>query len=690
MSTPPQVVRRKHSRQSRRATQKRGARFEHIPAIDGLRGLAVVAVVAFHGEFGFAKGGFLGVTVFFTLSGFLITSLLLVEHESSGNINLATFWRRRFRRLLPAAWLTIVACVLVAASSESFTSRLRSDALASLTNVANWKVLIAGQSYSDLFSTPSPLLHFWSLAIEEQCYLLLPIVILTCLRRGSGNRSLLALVLASYVALATVATLLTSSTDVIYYGTHTRGAELALGALLAIVAARGPFRSSLEDSAASVSIVVRRLSYAAAIALLVLFATATVSGSIVRNGGLLGVAGLTCVLIAGGMIPTGMFQHVLSHPALRWIGQRSYGIYLFHWPAFVWLRSTHWNTGVRFVVGVIGATIAATISHRLYEEPLRRTEWPRMRAIVVGVTLAIAALVVALPLDSAATTFNEVAIDDRLAELTASTTVAELTTTAVTATAFTTTTLAAVSPATTVPPPVAPRMAVDGDSVAHSIAVPLAEWAANTGRATFAASSAVKGCGFTRTIARNFGPENQRNPPGCTTWVGRSANLLRNNDPDLVVLLTGMWDLLDARIPGGGDTWRTFGDPLYDRFVRDELSAVTDAYAASGACVVWLTTPDIADTNSSVVGPEGAGPGRFVYSGRGNERVRQLNLAIRDVVATHGSSRLVDLHVWMDDQFDDAELRPDGMHFDPATSSRVGAEFLGPAIAEQYESCREP
>jgi peptidoglycan/LPS O-acetylase OafA/YrhL len=151
--------------------------FRHLPALDGLRGLAVLGVLVFHG--GHLRGGYLGVDAFFVLSGFLITSLLLVEADRTGRIGLRAFWARRFKRLLPALVVFVLGMAVYAAvlASASELGRIRSDALATLGYVANWNAIFRQHGYWELFSSPSPLEHTWSLAIEEQFYLVWPLVV---------------------------------------------------------------------------------------------------------------------------------------------------------------------------------------------------------------------------------------------------------------------------------------------------------------------------------------------------------------------------------------------------------------------------------------------------------------------------------------------------------------------------------
>ena len=161
----------------------------HLSGLDGLRGLAVIGVLLFHGGFTWARGGFLGVSTFFTLSGFLITNILVREWDATSAIGLGRFWTRRFRRLLPAALVAIalVGRVWWRVGSAEQISALRGDMLSSVAYVANWRFLFSGTSYASLFSAPSPLQHFWSLAIEEQFYLVFPLIVIVVMRVG-GRR----------------------------------------------------------------------------------------------------------------------------------------------------------------------------------------------------------------------------------------------------------------------------------------------------------------------------------------------------------------------------------------------------------------------------------------------------------------------------------------------------------------------
>ena len=172
------------------------------PALDGLRGVAVATVLLYHAGVPWMIGGYLGVSTFFTLSGFLITSLLLAEHAATGRIRLAAFWERRFRRIMPAALAAL--CVVMAfgafAADGYQREHLRGDTLATLGYVVNWWFIVTRRAYADIFGSPSPVQHFWSLAIEEQFYLAFPLLTALVLRSTGGSRGTLAGLLAAMAA----------------------------------------------------------------------------------------------------------------------------------------------------------------------------------------------------------------------------------------------------------------------------------------------------------------------------------------------------------------------------------------------------------------------------------------------------------------------------------------------------------
>lgn len=228
----------------------------YLPALDGIRALAVLAVLAYHGGQTWAAGGYLGVDAFFVLSGFLITSLLLAERRQTGAIDLQAFWMRRARRLLPALFLVLGAVAVYAALAAAPTEleRIRLDGLGSLFYVANWRFVFSHQSYFEQFAAPSPLRHMWSLAIEEQFYLVWPLLVFGLLRWGNGKMRKLALAAGSLalLSLGLMAILHSPGQDPsrVYFGTDTRATSLLVGALLAMLAAWRPFGKTARERTA--------------------------------------------------------------------------------------------------------------------------------------------------------------------------------------------------------------------------------------------------------------------------------------------------------------------------------------------------------------------------------------------------------------------------------------------------------
>ena len=371
------------------------------PDIEGLRAIAVVLVVLFHADLGPFGGGFIGVDVFFVVSGFLITSLLLGEVSRTGTVSLPTFWARRARRLLPASCLVIAATLLAAQFlyDPLLLGNLAREAVAACGFVIN--LLFAAREaggdggYFDAELAKSPLLHFWSLAVEEQFYLVWPLVIWWMAKAARRFRHDLTLVMAAGWAASAVACvwLTDSSGPWAFYSLPTRAWELLTGALLAISLTslrRIPRAVAAPMAAAGLALIlVAAMAYDASTTFPGMAAAAPVLG--------------TALVIAAGCARTGAtwVRTVLGCAPLLWIGQRSYAIYLWHWPALV-LIAVEWgplSVAQRLAV-VGGSVVLAALSFRLVEDPVRHSTWlarrPR-RSLLTGVSiLAVPVLVAAL------------------------------------------------------------------------------------------------------------------------------------------------------------------------------------------------------------------------------------------------------------------------------------------------------
>ena len=342
------------------------------PSLDGVRGVAIAAVIAFH--LGYLGGGWFGVDIFFVLSGFLITSLLLSERAASGRVRLGAFWARRARRLLPALLLLllVLGVYALAGGPGVVPSQLRSPALATLLYFANWQQIVAGHSYFAQYQAVNPLMHTWSLAIEEQYYLVWPLAFLGLLALGR-RRSLRVLVVGTATLAAGSALWMGVAAHVFgpnraYLGTDTRVWELLLGGLGAMALAHaGPVRRRASWSAASVLAV-----GGVALALVV----GTGPPTWMWDGGLVAVAAATLVVVVGSVRhPEGAVARVLAIGPLRWLGRISYSLYLWHWPVIVLMTAQ--NTGVSgaplLICRLAAMLSAACLSYVLVERPATKS-----------------------------------------------------------------------------------------------------------------------------------------------------------------------------------------------------------------------------------------------------------------------------------------------------------------------------
>lgn len=351
-----------------------GSRSRYEPALDGMRALFVLAVIAYHYGYGWARGGFLGVDAFFVLSGFLITRLLLTEWRDHGSIRMPRFWGRRVRRLLPASVLVLLFVAVYTATAASPVARhsVRNDGLASIFYVANWRFMLSGQSYFELFGSPSPLRHVWSLAIEEQFYFVWPLVVIACLWLGRGSRRVLAAVctggiVASVLAMAVMYDAKDPSRA--YYGTDTRAHTLLIGCLLALL---------LFEHRPTARTALRWAGLFATAAMVLAWHEVNATGSSFYRGGSATYAMAVAVAIASVLI-AGPLRRALSVGPVVWIGRISYGLYLWHWPLNIWLIESRVGVGGNALnlVRLAATFAAATVSFYLLEQPIRRGQLSR-------------------------------------------------------------------------------------------------------------------------------------------------------------------------------------------------------------------------------------------------------------------------------------------------------------------------
>ena len=648
----------------------------YLPGFDGLRALAVSAVVAYHLGYGWAGGGFLGVSLFFTLSGYLITSLLLREHAATGRVALGAFWARRARRILPASLTTLLA-VVVAARWLPSPSTVAGDARAAVAQVANWRFVLGHRSYAELFTTPTPLRHWWSLAIEEQLYLALPIVAALALRRG---RRMLAAVLAIAAAASVAMSFVLSgaSFDRVYQGTDTRAVELLLGALAACIITPSRLTMVRRSVALRVAVTVAFASLAA------VWTISRLDQGWLRHGfALVGLANTAVVL---GAATTVGARPLATRPLVA-LGRISYGVYLIHWPIITWLTvdRTGWSRPVVDSVRVVVTIALAAASYRWIERPIREgrlsVAWRLPIALgglgaVVASTLAIAVA----PLPGAAGVIAAYRPGQALVDLgrttTTTTTAAADTTTSSTATPDISTTTPDISTTTTITVvPAAPRLWVVGDSVPYSLAPAFATIAAQ-GRVRIV-DLAVPGCDGARgqpTVRLGWGivdPDTERQPD-CADWADRWPLLARLAPPDAVLLMLGGHVVVDRQIDG---VWRSPCDAAFTAWYQPEVLARVDWVLNNTRAVPLLTIAPWADAKAT-----------GVLQRDHRDRIDCVNATYRAVAAARRAVRLVDLQAFVCPAGKTVPCQPwrpvDGLHYEGDGAGVVASWLADHAIVE--------
>lgn len=580
------------------------------PALDGLRAVAVLVVMAEHGSLALpgrteplVPGGFLGVDVFLVISGFLITSLLLVEHHRAGRIDLRGFWLRRARRLLPAVALMVAATsVLIAVADLPLDPRsARGDALAALGYVANWRFIVTEQSYFSAFGLPSPFRHLWSLSVEEQWYLVFPPVLVAAysvLKRRPAVLlgGLLALAAASALWMAAVHTPGKDPSRA-YYGTDTRAQTLLVGAALAVVMVRFP------RLVRRVSPIVPWAAVAGLAALAVMFHTVEGQGSGLYQGGFALVALVSTAVVAGVALPDarGPVRWALSRRPVVAVGRISYGLYLWHWPIFLWLtpdltglRPTH-LAALRFAVSFA----VAGLSYVVVEQPIRRHGLSGLaarvrRAGVPGVRPAtIGALVAAAVVATVLVAGGGRESPDMFAAATPITVprvAAEITTTSV----------PPIHPLPAVPGDRPLRVMVTGDSVAWSLGFPLVE---NDRVPSDTDMRVVANLGCTITPGRALVDGVEMVSSLCSDWREAARSTASRFGPDVVLSVWGAWEVYDHVADG-----RVLhaGTPEFDAAYQQALADNIDETVAIVPDVrfAFLTVPCMVERSPWVGGAE--------------------------------------------------------------------------------------
>jgi peptidoglycan/LPS O-acetylase OafA/YrhL len=580
-----------------------GTRLTYMPALDGIRAVSILGIMANHGGFAWADGGVISVNVFFVLSGFLITMLLMKEWARSGTIRLRAFWARRARRLLPALFVLLGGIGIYALffAPQGTEPLLRGDGFATLFYVANWHQILAGQSYFAQVSSPSPLLHTWTLAIEEQFYLVWPLVVLGVMKLTRSTRALFVVavlgVLGSAIAMAVMFHAGTDPSRV-YYGTDTRAQDILTGAAMGILlSGRRPAVGARARAGFSA------LAAMAAVVFAVEWMHINSSPNFTYRFGFLLADVMVALVICGvTMAPTGIPARVLGVAPLAYTGRISYGLYLWHWPVFLVLNDS--RTGLTgyplFVVRVAVTFVIAMLSWYLVETPVRQKTFRNWRSwswIPVGAVGAAGVLVVSTTATAGAATNILVPQNQVHAQVIH----------------YEQAGFPRDDPSI--------RVLVVGDSLSLTVGYWLTPYAPNYG--VVLRGRPLDGCGLVTSNPYDLHGQATYPLAPCAEWPTIWGKAVQNLRPDVVMLVVGWWETMDRYYQG---RWQHLGEPSFDAYERSRLEQAVSVLGATGAQVVITTAPYF---------DSGEQPNGQPWDEDAPSRVDLLNQMIESVAAEH-------------------------------------------------------
>ena len=669
-------------------------RLAYLPALDGVRACAVVAVMMFHGGIPHMDGGFMGVDAFFVLSGFLITSLLVGEWRRTLTIKLGAFWARRARRLLPALLLMLLFVAFFASVivPRGTYGALRLDALSTLLYVSNWHFILVNSNYFNETAASSPLLHTWSLAVEEQFYVIWPLVVLGVMHFTRSLRALFALCCAAAIASAIWMYVIYDgglNTNRAYLGTDTRSQCLFIGCALAVGLVLVTRRSHEEGrlakgelwrpAGANGTMVCGLIGLVGAFGAVALWVLTTSTSSFPYGGGffLIGLA-VAAVILSAVAAPESIVPRVLSLTPVRYVGRISYGLYIWHWPIFIWLD--HARTGTSgyelFAVRVLVTFAVSVVSFHLVERPIRMgtfvSQWRAWLAVPVGVGVVLVAVL-------AATTG----------------------TTAVASTALpgpvnsggdTTTTTSTLPGAPSAAAPV--RVLLFGDSVALTLGVGLSSPPDQAKYGYVLSDKGILGCGVVNGPLVELMGARDVTPPACDgsslqpgetptqkPWTYQWLDAMNVVKPNVVVLLAGRWEVVDREYQGA---WTNILHPAYAAYVKQQLELASQLVTGTGARMVFLTAPCT---------DEGEQPDGAPWPEDDPARLAVFNRLVREVAAEHPlTDSVVDLNAAACPKgkfattVDGVVLRrSDGVHFTDAGGMWLAPKLMPAIVAAGRE-----
>ena len=570
---------------------------ERVRALDGVRAVALLVTMGFHFGLGWLQGGFFGLDIFFVLSGFLITGLLLGEFRRHGRIRLLAFWARRARRLLPALVIVLVAVTLMVRFAEpaGLYTDFRMDAMSALFYFSNWWQIAASSNYFVATGATSPLTHTWSLAVEEQFYLIWPFVVLAVmhLARGfvRGVRVLLAVALAGAVASAVEMAVLyspTANTTRLYFGTDTHAMSILIGSALACALTLVAWRRGEDGMAprARTPTATGVLAAAGVIGLAVSVGLSTTldgySPFVYRGGIFLSALSAGALILSAVTVPTGPVARVLSVRPMVWIGTISYGAYLWHYPIDIYVDPARVGFGGGALLALrTGLTFAvAAASYVLVERPvMERTFWRSVRGLAGSVAAVATTVVVIVAGTTVVAGASPVVVRYR-------------------------------PPASVRPPP---EVLVLGDSTALTLGYALS---ATAPAGTRVVNAALFGCGLSvgqyisgdpPTPQLPFGPNCDQADPVDQQWPAVDTKAVQSTGPgDVVLFVAGTWETLDTERNG---SWTSIREPSFQAYLRDQMRTAVRIGTSRGAHFDFTDMP----ANHAVSGPNDSRLRRLIY-----------------------------------------------------------------------------
>ncbi|MGX7417696.1 acyltransferase family protein [Carnobacterium gallinarum] len=369
--------------------QKRLKKSRYMSGLDGIRALAVLGVIFYHLTPHMVPGGFLGVPIFFVLSGYLITDLLIQEFEQNQKISLKQFWKRRLNRLYPAlVTMLILVTGWITIFERNLLLNIRNTIISSLLYLNNWWQIMQGDSYFDRFATPSPFVHLWSLAIEGQFYLIWPILVVVAIVFIKKNIR----IFWTFMGVALVSGLLMAFLYVpggdpsrVYYGTDTRSFSLLIGSALAFVWPSNRLKATIPRKG---QLTLDAIGLVASVGLIFMMVTVTDNNPFTYYGGIFIYSLISAVLIGVTAHPATWFSKLLSVQPLKWLGERSYGLYLWQYPIMVLYEVKVGDTSLQpirhLIIQLVLIIVIAEASYRFIEMPFKKLN---VRAILNGEVL---------------------------------------------------------------------------------------------------------------------------------------------------------------------------------------------------------------------------------------------------------------------------------------------------------------